>query len=70
MAHILPTSANETINEGIVDYCLVFYSVFARSAQSAETLQTLYSTQTRGDDLSFTSMIDLLLSFFAFYGWK
>ncbi len=32
--------------------------------------ETLYSTQTGRDDLLFTSMIDLLFSFFTIYGWK
>ncbi len=31
-------------------YSPIFYNAFSQSAQSAETLQTLYSTQTRRDD--------------------
>ncbi len=38
MLHILSASANETIGEEIGDYSPVFHSVFARSAQSVETL--------------------------------
>ncbi len=48
---------------------------FAQSAQSAETLQTLYSTQTRRDNSLLMSMIDpLFFGFFLFfltiYAWK
>ncbi len=41
MPHILPTSTNETISKEIGDYYPVFYNTFARSVQSAETLQNV-----------------------------
>ncbi len=39
MPHILPWSANKTISYQTGDYYPVHYNAFARSAQSAETLQ-------------------------------
>ncbi len=39
MPHILAASPNETISEESGTYYPFFYSVFARSAQSAEMLQ-------------------------------
>ncbi len=39
MPHILPTLANEIIGEDTGDYYPVFYTAFARSAQSEETDQ-------------------------------
>ncbi len=56
MRHILPTSANKTVSEESGDYYPVFYSAFAWS-------KMLYSTQARGHDLLFTSMIDPLFCF-------
>ncbi len=39
MAHIFPTSVNETISEEIGDYRPVFCNAFAKFTQSTELLQ-------------------------------
>ncbi len=61
-ASLIKYTPNETIRKETGDYYPAFYTAFACTAQSAKQYKTLNGTQT-GDDLLFTSMIDLLFLF-------
>ncbi len=56
--------------EEIGGHSPAFYNAFAWFTQSAEMLLTLYSTQTRKDDLLFTSTINLLFTFLLSMVWS
>ncbi len=63
MPHILPTSANDTINHETGDFCLSFTTPLPGQLSQQKHYKTLHSTQTGRDDLLFTSIIDPLFSF-------
>ncbi len=61
---------NETISKEAGDYYPVFHNALLCSFSQWKHYETLYGTQTKRDDLSFVSMIDLLFCFFTIYAWK
>ncbi len=59
MPHVLTI----TISKEIRDYHPVFYNPLSGLFSQQKPYETLHSTQTRRDDLLFTSMIDALFTF-------